>query len=460
MNQMSNETFSKWHSLRFFLRNQLLILTGLIVAGFTVLIFYIYVTGVDAATQNSLRVIGTYYANLYEKGEFNQVSLETDEFSLFVGKENLPDWVRSRFPQERFENYGLVKDLNLLESSDVEESFKPIILLTAIPIDGGKRQLFATYHFQREQPTLIGPPRVLETAVPIIIGIFITLLMAVLWIAHRFNKKVLKPIETLTDMANKVDESSPDSSHPILQDRSEVGQVAQALQQGLERVHNYHQREKDFLQNASHELRTPITVVGTALDIIERRQALGKTDISKALKHIRQAANNMRETTNALLWLSREFDTQKNAESADDPSTPETAVLDADDIGILSENIVEELDYLIEGKDINVSTQVSVNMEIKDPALIRIVLTNLIRNAFEHTFSGKVDIQINDEGISVTDTGIGLNSETKWIKRGESSRGSFGLGLNIVSRIAEKKGWSLRLDDRPEGGCVAALCWG
>lgn len=454
---MNNSSSDKRHSLRFFLRNQLLLLTGFIVFGFACLMFYLYVEGLDIATQKGLIAIGSYYAQQYDEGEFEKTTLETDEFSIFVGQENLPKWITYHFPQSIFANYTLYKKFVEYRKFQPARRGTPI-LFTAIPIEKGERQLFAVYHFRNHKALdTVGPPLILEIVLLITFVVFVLLLIAVIWIARRFNRRVLEPMEALADMAHKVDESSSAPlSHPILDDRSEIGLVAHALQQGVQRIHRFHQREKIFLQNASHELRTPITVVGSALDIIERRLLMGKNDISEPLTHIRQASVNMKDTTEALLWLSREEALEDNHL----PQRPKQSPMTANDLQDIAYELVEQLDYLIEGRDINIEISIQCeDIQLYDPALVRIILTNLIRNAFEHTFEGQIVIEIHNTKICITDTGIGLSEDTNSIKRGVSGRDSFGLGLDIVSRIAAKKGWKFSLDRNHYEGCSATLSW-
>ena len=452
---VNKSSSKKHHSLRSFLRNQLLLLTGFIVSGFACLMFYLYIEGLDIATQKGLVVIGSYYAQQYDEGKLEETTLETDEFSIFVGQENLPEWVTSHFPQSSFTDYTLFK--TLIPDRESQPVSETPLLFTAIPIEKGERQLFAVYHFRHDKNLgTVSPPLILETVLLITFAVFVILLITVIWIAQRFNRRVLEPMEALADMAHKVDESSPVVSHPILNDRSEIGLVAHALKQGVERIHSFHQREKVFLQNASHELRTPITVVGSALDIIERRLMLGKKDISKPLQHIRQASVNMKDTTEALLWLSREEALADNQSS----QGGEQSLITASDLQAITSELVEQLSYLIEGRDINVTISMNCQeIQLHDPALVRIVLTNLIRNAFEHTFEGQVIIDIHNTKICIADTGIGLSGDTNPIKRGESGRDSFGLGLDIVTRIAAKKDWQLNLDRNVHKGCTATLIW-
>lgn len=419
--------------------------------GFAYLLLNLYVNGLDRATRKGLIVIGSYYAQLYDQGQFDLPLLETKEFSIYIGRENFPEWMASKYPADTIENYKFYKTNNPLSS---ETGNHIPLFFTAIPIEQGQRKLFAVFHYlPSDEPGVAKSPLIIETVLLITGGICIVLLVAVFWIAHRFNKKVLRPLEGLADMARQVEQNDPKYPPALLNDQSEIGHVAHTLKTGLEKLNQYNQREKQFLQNTSHELRTPITVVGSAVDIIERRLELGKKDITKPLQHIRQASTNMRETTEALLWLSRaEQNTSRHANN----SSP----LQEYEIDALVNELVDQLGYLIEGRNLNIEITVSTQeIPINDAAFLRIVLSNLIRNAFEHTFEGSVNIAITTEEICVSDTGIGLSGEVDPLQRGKSNRDSFGLGLDIVSKIAELQNWQLLLSNNPEGGCIVTLKW-
>jgi signal transduction histidine kinase len=449
---MQKQTIDKRYSLRYFLRNQLLVLSGFIVTAFGGILFYLYVDGLDIATHKSLQVIGDYYVQLYERGEFQQNYIEADEFSIFIGQKNVPGWITDAFNEEHFSNHTLYKS-RYLPSGLPDGNKETPLLLTAFPVDDGQNQLFAVYHFHPPTNADISsgytPPNIVQTVLIITVTLFIVLLIIVLWIAQRFNQRVLNPMEALAEMAANIDQAKPLDHHQILQDRSETGLVAQTLVAGIERIRIYHQRENDFLQNASHELRTPITVLGSALDIIERRQQLGKKDIDKPLIHMRQAVINMKSTTEALLWLSR-----------DEPKSVKSLPVTANDLQQMLSEITEQLQYLIDGRELHVCIDpVPDDFILYNADLLRIVLSNLIRNSYEHTFEGKITISVSDNEISINDTGIGLNDNANLVQRGQSGRDSFGLGLDIVARIADKKGWLLSLSSNEDNGCCARLRW-
>ena len=95
-----------------------------------------------------------------------------------------------------------------------------------------------------------------------------------------------------------------------------------------------------------------------------------------------------------------------------------------------------------------------------DCALLRIVVGNLIRNAFSYTREGQVSIELDDTGIRISDTGVGIADSRldDIFKPFYSEQGGEGVGLSLVKRICLRYGW--RLDVRSQlgaGTCFSLL---
>jgi len=232
-------------------------------------------------------------------------------------------------------------------------------------------------------------------------------------------------------MARSVDENNPELPFDIINNKTEIGVVAKALHQTMSRIHQYHQREKKFLQNASHELRTPIAVVSSSLDIIELRIQQGKTELFDQHTNIKRANKSMAELINALLLLSRK-------------DSAEVSLEDVSLKALLTE-VVEEHRYLIKGKRVTVELLGDDTCRYPLPfAQCKITLSNLIRNAFEHTSSGKVMIQLSKRSVLIKNTSMDAEDEYQDIseKDVEHSQG-FGLGLQIVRKIVKQQQWQI-----------------
>ena len=94
-------------------------------------------------------------------------------------------------------------------------------------------------------------------------------------------------------------------------------------------------------------------------------------------------------------------------------------------------------------------------------AIFQIMLTNLIRNAIQHTSSGKISITLKSDRVSVSDTGAGMEpGDLKLVNqlhlRGDRYQG-FGLGLSIVKRLCERLGWRLKIESEKGRGTKAQL---
>lgn len=84
-----------------------------------------------------------------------------------------------------------------------------------------------------------------------------------------------------------------------------------------------------------------------------------------------------------------------------------------------------------------------------EPGLLRVVLGNLIRNAYAYTQKGGVKITLENDGVTITDTGVGM-SEAELTRvfdrhyRG-SEKGGAGIGLSLVERICQCYGWEISI---------------
>ncbi|RVT48774.1 HAMP domain-containing histidine kinase [Rheinheimera sediminis] len=224
----------------------------------------------------------------------------------------------------------------------------------------------------------------------------------------------------------------------------EVGVLAAAIEKTLERISAFVTRERDFTSSASHELRTPITVITGALELLEQSE-LSATDVL-ALDRVRRATLDMKTTIEMFLCLARETDDDLYQEQF--LVTP--LVRQAIDLQrhLLNRNLVDvEIDH-IENPYVRGHKQA-----------FSIAVNNLVRNAFEHTHTGQgpISILIKERELLITNHRNSYADEGYRLAVEASSHG-YGLGLGIVQRLCERNGWSfvLQLDEKR---VVACLSW-
>lgn len=231
----------------------------------------------------------------------------------------------------------------------------------------------------------------------------------------------------------------------------EVGVLAGAIEKTLERINAFVTRERDFTSSASHELRTPITVITGALELLEQSE-LSASDML-ALDRVRRATLDMKTTIEMFLCLARETD--DGLYHAYFLVTP------------LVRQAIDLQRHLLSRKSVDVEIEHLDNPGIHGhQQAFSIAVNNLVRNAFEHTHTGQgpISIRIKTHELLITNQ---LNHDTNQLhKAGDglytsaeaSSSHGYGLGLGIVQRLCERNGWTFTLL-ADQQRVVAALSW-
>jgi signal transduction histidine kinase len=224
----------------------------------------------------------------------------------------------------------------------------------------------------------------------------------------------------------------------------EVGALARTIEKTLERISAFVERERYFTSAASHELRTPVTVITGALELLEQSD-LSVTDV-KAVDRVRRATLDMKTTIEMFLCLARETD--------DGLYDEQFAVMP------LVGRAIDQQRYLLSGKFIDVDIDDLANPRVcGHPQAFSIAVNNLVRNAFEHTLDGQgpITIRIKEHELFVTNQ-VSSDAEERHTPTEASSSHGYGLGLGIVQRLCERNGWSFSLH-ADEARVAARLSW-
>ncbi|MBU1553540.1 MAG: HAMP domain-containing histidine kinase, partial [Gammaproteobacteria bacterium] len=237
----------------------------------------------------------------------------------------------------------------------------------------------------------------------------------------------------------------------------EVGILARTLQQSLTGIARALQREKSFTADVSHELRTPLAVIKNAVELWQSQQSGSKPAAQlqtepgceqQLMTRIYDAAMQMEKTVQTLLILAREEHTAAKHSS--------TALMP------LLERAILDNSLLLHGKPVTVqlcdSCQVSINANAD---MLKVLLDNLLSNAFKYTEAGEVCIAFSDNCLQIRDTGPGIAADiyphiTEAGVKGRHSTG-FGFGLAIVKRLCEHQGWQMSVSS--DQGTTVSVCF-
>jgi len=280
------------------------------------------------------------------------------------------------------------------------------------------------------------------------VGILVmTFLSAVLgfWLAGR----IISPVR---ELAARVAGLRPeDHPAPLAEDfpRDEVGRLARNFDAYLQRLAAFIEREQAFTADVSHELRTPLAVIEGAAEVLLEDPGLDDTRRSR-VERIARSAHEMSELVEALLLLARE--------GQGDVSEPGCAVAE------VLRQVIEGQQHLLSHKPVEIKLDIQAQTTLPVACtLLRVVLANLIRNAILYTERGHVHVCLDEKGVSVKDTGIGIPGEQIhriFDRYYTGSTGSEGIGLSLVKRICSRYGWYIDIDSEKDRGTTIRLLLG
>lgn len=279
--------------------------------------------------------------------------------------------------------------------------------------------------------------------VMLVFGIVLVLIVALV-IAIKAVNTILKPIEHLTRRLTCIQPSQRGVRISSDFNDSDVGIIAQAVDGYLARIDNFVARERSFTATASHELRTPLSIMMGAIDIIEDNSKEPKS--VRAVTRMKRACADMLAFIDVALILARE----------EGVNTKES---DAVCIAPLIKQIIEEYQPKIQSLRLNIHTDVPEDAVIHAPeSIVKIVISNLLRNVLEHSQAHNLSIGISQSVLSFVDDGVGIEPEhindvINW-QYSTKPNGS-GLGLYSIAQICRRYAWRLQLSEAPGGGaCV------
>jgi two-component system sensor histidine kinase MprB len=262
-------------------------------------------------------------------------------------------------------------------------------------------------------------------------------------------RRTTKPIEQLTATAEQV-ATTQDLTTPIpVKGTDEVGRLAGSFNTMLAALATSRDQQKRLVADASHELRTPLTAVRTNIEFLERA---GSLDLAERRDVLAATRLELDELTTLMAELVELATDARNNE-------PVTSVDLADVASVVAARFRRR-----SGRPVNVVVKDAAVIEGRRAMLERAV-SNLIDNALKFSDGGApVDVTVSGDRIEVADRGSGIAPDDRshvfdrfYRSAGARSRPGSGLGLSIVSQIAEVHGGSASVHERAGGGTVARL---
>jgi two-component system, OmpR family, sensor kinase len=307
--------------------------------------------------------------------------------------------------------------------------------------------------------SLRGQHRILrEVRDAFLVAIPLGLLLATIG-GYLLARTSLRPLVAMSGTAERIGATTLHERLPVANPRDELGRLATVFNGLLGRLDRSFEQQRQFMADASHELRSPVAVISGEAELALARRDREAEEYRDALTTIHGEARRVTRLVEDLFLLAR-------AGAGDQPLVLSELYLDE-----LAGECARAMQTLASQRRIDLR-YVPADGEMPfrgDEALLRRLLVNLLDNAIKYTpAGGEVRIAPERYGaayrVTVSDSGLGIPVEAQariferfYRARATTDRDGAGLGLPIARWIAEVHGGRLELTKTDERGSVFAV---
>lgn len=283
-------------------------------------------------------------------------------------------------------------------------------------------------------------------------------LIIIIIIGSRASKKFLSPVETMTKTVKEISINALDKRLDVRGSKNELKDLAKTFNDMLDRIQKSVEQQNQFVSDASHELRTPISVIQGYVNLLNRWGKNDKEILEESILAIKSESENMKDLVEQLLFLARG---DKNTQKIEKQNFMLNELIQE----ILKETKLIDSTHQIENE---YSHEFEINADRK---LIKEAIRIFVDNSIKYTPEGgtiKLDSYKKDDKavITIGDTGTGISSEDlpyifDRFYRADKSRtktsGGTGLGLAIAKWIIDNHNGIVDVWSKPDIGTIIKI---
>jgi two-component system, OmpR family, sensor histidine kinase ArlS len=260
------------------------------------------------------------------------------------------------------------------------------------------------------------------------------LLTGLFLITRRMSLRLWRPFYSTLQQVEQFELDKNSNPSLAATDVEEFRRLNQSINKLIEKNITVYKDQQEFIENAAHELQTPVAVFQAKLDVLAQHIPI-TAEVGETLSQLNEAVFRLNRINKNLLLLSKIDNDQFTASEL----VSLNDILEKQ-IPFLKEQALEKK-IIIEADDINSAT-INANK-----TLLEIAITNLLLNALQHNVEGgKISITLDQNQLAISNTGdrSALSAETLFKRFSPNrSEGGNGLGLAIVKKICKQHGWTI-----------------
>jgi signal transduction histidine kinase len=309
-------------------------------------------------------------------------------------------------------------------------------------------------HFDRTLPETLAGDALDEVALQYLVAFAGVLLLAAAigWVVAG---RVLAPLKRITGTARRVSDERLDERIPVAGPYDELRELSETLNSMLDRLEDSFDTQRSFVANASHELRSPLTVIRSEAEVALANPEPDLEELRGMAEAVVHASRRTESLLTSLLILAR---SQRGLLRHDPVDLAATAGVAAD-----------AAEDAAGSEGVHLTTELEPAPVAGDAGLLERLAANLVENGvrynrpggFVHvrtrTGVGTAELRVENSGPPVEPHAAARLAEPfERLEREADARGA-GLGLSIVRAVSEAHGGTLSIEPRAEGGLVVSV---
>ncbi|MDP6535079.1 MAG: HAMP domain-containing sensor histidine kinase [Gammaproteobacteria bacterium] len=410
--------------------------TLLMVVAYTQLLDYYFELGVDLRTQSLLERTAQDFA-----ADTSRDLPTGPGLAAYTHLTDIPAQFHHVFDLDDLDHGKLERHVN--QDLDGDDDLVPIDTADICP--EGPCELLFLYPYKIEQDQwlylvqgIVGSDAIykeMRLTEQIAIGVGATFIVLFFLGSFLVIRSVHGPLRKLENWSATLSTDKPNRQVPELR-YEELNSLANRLNYAFERMHESVEKEKLFLRHASHELRTPLAILASNVELLDKLSDRPERSDAEQAAFSRQyqALDDVRLLIETLLWVNRQSDSLPKQET----------------LALRSElsGVVKNYSQLLDGRAVSLTIEGEDEVIEAPAAAVRIVLSNLVRNAFQYTLEGAICIELAPGRISIENTNVVESAAEESLSIDENG---FGLGLELVDRICQRFDWHYSTQELPQG---------